>query len=129
MHAEGVVVLSTVRKGVFLPSKHLLSDFYDPPLPTGPGRFKKDAAFLLTVGGFLLTVGGFLLTVELSYTQLSQLTILAFLLRVAYSFSFSAYSWSFVDYRGKVLLIRTCKQRSSTVSKKAPAVSRKASPF
>ena len=48
-----------------------------------------------------------------------------------YSFSFFAYSWSFFAYSGKVRLIRTlrdCKQRSSTVSKKAPTVSKKASP-
>ena len=50
----------------------------------------------------------------------------------AYSFSFSTYSWSFCDYSGKVRLIRPlrdCKQRSLTVSKKAPTVSRKASPL
>ena len=50
----------------------------------------------------------------------------------AYSFSFLAYSWSFFAYSGKVRLIRAlrdCKQRSSTVSKKAPTVSKKASPF
>ena len=41
----------------------------------------------------------------------------------AYSFSFSAYSWSFCAYSGKVRLVRAlrdCKQRSLTVSKKAP---------
>ena len=50
----------------------------------------------------------------------------------AYNFSFSTYSWSFFAYSGKVHLIRAlrdCKQRSLTVSKKAPAVSKKASPF
>ena len=49
-----------------------------------------------------------------------------------YSFSFSTYSWSFFAYSGKVRLIRAlrgCKQRSSTVSKKAPTVSEKASPI
>ena len=64
-------------------------------------------AFLLTVDkfSFLLTVGAFLLTV------------LAFLLTV----------WSFFAYSGKVRLIRAlrdCKQRSLTVSKKAPTVSK-----
>ena len=45
----------------------------------------------------------------------------------AYNFSFFTYSWS-----GKVLLIRAlrdCKQRSLTVSKKAPTVSKKLPPF
>ena len=49
----------------------------------------------------------------------------------AYSFSFLTYSWSFFAYSGKVRLIRAlrdCKQRSLTVSKKAPPVSKKASP-
>ena len=49
----------------------------------------------------------------------------------AYSFSFFTYSWSFFTYSGKVRLIRAltdCKQRSLTVSKKAPTVSKKASP-
>ena len=49
----------------------------------------------------------------------------------AYSFSFSTYSWSFFAYGGKARLIRAlrdCKQRSLTVSKKAPTVSKKASP-
>ena len=48
------------------------------------------------------------------------------------NFSFFAYSWSFLAYSGKVRLIRAlrdCKQRSSTASKKAPTVSKKASPF
>ena len=50
----------------------------------------------------------------------------------AYSFSFFTYSWSFFAYSGKVRLIRAsrdCKQRSLTVSKKAPTVSKKASPI
>ena len=64
-----------------------------------------------------------------------QLTILASLTYswsfFAYSFSFFAYSWSFFAYSGKLRLIRTlkdCKQRSLTVSKKTPTVSKKASP-
>ena len=62
----------------------------------------------------------------------------AFLLTI-YFFSFSAdnfsfftYNWSFFAYNGKVRLIRAlrdCKQRSLTVSKKAPTVSTKASPL
>ena len=50
----------------------------------------------------------------------------------AYSFSFFTYNWSFFAYNGKVRLIRAlrdCKQRSLTVSKEAPTVSKKASPF
>ena len=61
-------------------------------------------------GAFLLTVGNF------SF--------------FAYSFSFLTYKWSFFAYSGKVRLIkalRDCKQRSLTVSKKAPTVSKKAS--
>ena len=49
----------------------------------------------------------------------------------AYSSSFLTYNWSFFAYSGKVRLIRAlrdCKPRSSTVSKKAPTVSKKASP-
>ena len=50
----------------------------------------------------------------------------------AYSLSFFTYNWSFFAYSGKARLIRAlrdCKQRSVTVSKKAPTVSRKASPI
>ena len=64
----------------------------------------------LTILAFLLTVGAFLLTV------------LAFLLTVG----------AFFAYSGKVRLIRAlrdCKQRSLTVSKKAPTVSKRASPL
>ena len=49
----------------------------------------------------------------------------------AYSFSFFTYSWSFFASSGKVRLIsalRDCKQRRSTVSKKASTVSKKAPP-
>ena len=65
-----------------------------------------------------------------------QLTILALLLTVGVfftcNFSFFTYSWSFFAYSGKVRLIsalRDNKQRSSTVSNKARAVSEKASPL
>ena len=47
------------------------------------------------------------------------------------SFSFFTHNWSFVAYSGKVHLrraLRDCKQRSLTVSKKAPTVSEKSSP-
>ena len=84
--------------------------------------FFPDAAFLLTVGSFLLTV-------ELFYLQFSFFTYSWSFF--AYSFSFLAYSWSFFAYNAKVRLIRAlrdCKQRSLTVSKKAPTVSEKASP-
>ena len=88
--------------------------------------FSLDAAFLLTVGSFLLTVGAFLLTVDnFSFFAYSWSFF-------AYSFSFFTYSWSFFASNGKVRLIRAlrdCKQRSLTVRKKAPTVSKKASPF
>ena len=85
-----------------------------------------DAAFLLTVGSFLLTVEPFYL----------QLTILAFLL-TAGAFILTALAslltvGAFFSYSGEVHLIRAlrdCKQRSLTVSKKAPTVSNKASPL
>ena len=67
-------------------------------------------------GAFLLTVDNFrFFTYSWSF--------------FAYSFSFSTYSWSV--FSAKVRLIRAlrdCKQRSLTVSKKAPTVSTKASP-
>ena len=81
---------------------------------------------------FLLTVGSFLLTVELFYLQL---TILAFLLTIgAFWLTASAFLLTvgaFFAYSGKVRPIRAlrdCKQRSLTVSKKAPTVSKTASP-
>ena len=49
----------------------------------------------------------------------------------AYGFSFFTHNWSFFAYSGKMPLIgalRDCKQRSLTVSEKAPTVSKKASP-
>ena len=81
----------------------------------------EDATFLLTVGSFLPTVELYL-----------QLTILAFLLTsrafFTYNFCFFTHNWSFFAYSGKVLLIsalRDYKQRSLTVSKKAPTASKK----
>ena len=50
----------------------------------------------------------------------------------AYSVSFFTYSWSFFAYSGKVRLIRAlrdCKQRSLTLSNKAPTVVNKLPPF
>ena len=85
-----------------------------------------DAAFLLTVGSFLLTVEFFLLTVDnFSFFTYSWSFF-------AYSCSFFAYSWSSFAYSKKVRLIgalKDCKQRSLTVSKNAPTVTKKASPF
>ena len=85
-----------------------------------------------TDAAFLLTVGSFLLAVELFYLQL---TIRAFLLIVGACLltilAFFVYNWSFFAYNWKVCLIRAlrdCKQRSLTVSEKAPIVSKKASP-
>ena len=88
-----------------------------------------DAAFLLTVGSFLLTVKLFLLTVGNISSNLAFFTYSWSLF--ADNFSFFTYSWSFFAYNGRVRLIRAlrdCKQRSSTVSKKTPTVSKKASP-
>ena len=83
--------------------------------------------------GFLLTVESFLLTAELFCLQL---TILVF----TYSWSCFGYSLSlftytvgvFFAYSGKVHLIRAlrdCKQRSLTVSNKAPTVRENFPPF
>ena len=69
-------------------------------------------------GAFLLTVDNFsFFTYSWSF--------------FAYSFSFFTYNWSFFACSGKVRLIRAfrdCKQRSLSVSKKSPTVSKKASP-
>ena len=69
---------------------------------------------------------------ELFYVQLTNLAFLltvgAFLLTILAIF---AYSGSSFAYSGKVRLIRAlrdCKQRSLTVSKKAPTVSTKSFP-
>ena len=83
--------------------------------------------FLLTHGSFLLTVERFLLTIDhFSFSTYNW----SFL---AYSFSFLTYSnsWSFFAYSWKVRqikVLRDCKQRSLTVSKKAPTVSKKLPP-
>ena len=91
-----------------------------------PPIFFLDAAFLLTIGSFLLAVELFLLTIDncsfLTYSWSCILTALASLLTVG----------AFFAYSGKVHLrraLRDCKQRSLTVSKAAPTVSKKASPF
>ena len=85
-----------------------------------------DAAFLLTAGSFPLTVELFLLTVDKFSFFAHNWSFFA------YNFSFFAHSWSFFPYSGKVRLIRAlrdCKQRSLTVSKKAPTVSKEAPPL
>ena len=70
--------------------------------------------------------GAFLLTVDkFSFSTYSWSFF-------AYSFSFFAYSWAFFAYSRKVRLtraLRDCKQRSLTASKKAPTVSKNASPL
>ena len=51
---------------------------------------------------------------------------------VCLQLEFFAYSWSLLTYSGRMCLISTyrdCKQRSSTVSKNAPTVSKRASPL
>ena len=92
--------------------------FYYAPHSEGCGFFAYSWKLPAYSGAFLLTVDNFsFFTYSWSF--------------FAYSFSFFTYSWSFFAYSGKVLLIgalRDCKQRSSTVSKKAPTVSKNASP-
>ena len=70
-------------------------------------------------GAFLLTVDNFsFFTYNWSFS--------------AYNFSFLTCSWSFFAYSGKVRLkraLRDCKQRSLTVSKKAPTVSKRPPPY
>ena len=87
--------------------------------------YRKDAAFLLTIGSFLPTV-------ELFYFTVDDFSFFAYTWSFfAYGFSFFTYSWSFFAHNGKVRLIsalRDCKPRSLTVSEKAPTVSKKASP-
>ena len=92
-----------------------------PPNRARRNRIRSDAASLLTVGSFLLTV-------ELFYLQLTivalLLTIGAFLLTVLASLLTVG---AFLAYSGKLRLTRAlkdCKQRSLTVSKKAPTVSK-----
>ena len=80
----------------------------------------------------MLTVGSFLLTVELFYLQSTISAFFAYSWSFfAYSLSLFAYNSSFFAYNGKVRPIRAlrdCKQRSLTVGRKAPTVSKKASP-
>ena len=90
-----------------------------------PRYFSKDGAFFAYSWKLPAYSGALLLTVDnFSFFTYSWSFF-------AYSFSFFTYSWSFLAYSGKVRLIRAlrdCKQRSLTVSKKAPTVSKKASP-
>ena len=84
---------------------------------------RKDAASLLTIGSFLLVVELFYLQLRILAFYL-QLELLCLQLKLFYC-------WSFLAYGRKVRLIRAlrdCKQRSLTVSKQAPTVSKKASP-
>ena len=95
------------------------------PISHNTATLKLDAAVLLTVGSFLLTV-------ELFYLQLTNLASLltvgaSLLIALAFLLTVGA----FFTYSGKMHLIRAlrdCKQRSLAVSKKAPTVSKKASP-
>ena len=87
-------------------------------IPLLAGGYRTSTSHALQWGAFLLTVDNF------SFFAYSWSFF-------AYSFSFLTYSWSFFAYSGKMHLIRAlrdCKQRSLTVSKKAPTVSKKASP-
>ena len=89
-------------------------------------RFELDAALLLIIRSFLLTMELFLLTVVFgSFFTYSWSC-------VAYNFSSSTCTCSFFAYNGKLHLISTLtdgKQRSSTVSKEAPTVSKKDFPL
>ena len=92
---------------------------YPPPFKNGCGFFADSWKLPAYSGAFLLTVDNF------SFFAYSWSFFV-------YSFSFFSYSWSFLAYSGKVCQIRAlrdCKQRSLTVSKKAPTVNKKASPF
>ena len=89
------------------------------------GCVKTDAAFLLTIGSFLLTMELFCLHISLAIDNFSCFTCSWSFF--AYNFSFFTYNWSLFAYSGKVRLIRAlrdCKQRSLTVSKTAPTVSK-----
>ena len=73
--------------------------------------------------------GAFLLTVDnLSFFAYNWSLFAYSFGYFTHSFSFFTCSWSFFAYSGKVCLIRAfrdCKQRSLTVSEKAPTVSKK----
>ena len=93
-------------------------------------RFSKpilwDAAFLLTVGSFLLTAEFFCLQLRLGALFAYNLGFFCL------QFELLCQQLSFFAYNRKECLrsISTdCKQRSSTVSKKAPNASKKASPL
>ena len=110
-----------VRKLSKAPAKTKAYDFFWTFLSYWP-VFSLDAVYSWKLpaysGAFLLTVDNFS-----SFTYSWSF--------FAYSFSFLTYSWSFFAYSGKVRLIRAlrgCKQRSLTVSKRAPTVSKKAPP-
>ena len=100
----------------FSPVFPLLALFTLPPL-LGCGFLAYSWKLPAYSGAFLLTIDNFsFFTYTWSF--------------FAYNFSFFTYNWSFFAYSGTVHLIRAlrdCKQRSLTVSKKAPTVSKKAS--
>ena len=77
---------------------------------------------LLLDAAFLLTVGSFLLTVELLTIGALLLTILAFLLTIE-AFLLTIEKCVQTSY------LTDCKQRSSTVSTKAPTASKSSLPF
>ena len=89
-------------------------------------------ALVLGCNSFCLQLESFLLTAKLFYLQLS---LGVFSLQVAHSYLCLELLYLQLElfaYNGKVPLRDTltdCKQRSSTVSKKAPPVSERASPF
>ena len=104
----------------YFPGNHMSGGAYLLPKFMGRSFFAYSSKLPAYSGALLLTVDNIsFLTYSWSF--------------FAYSFSFSTYSWSFL-LSGKVRLIRAlralrdCKQRSLTVSKKAPTVSKKASP-
>ena len=87
----------------------------------------KDAVFFAYSWKLPAYSGAFLLTVDKFYLFFTYNWSFP-----AYSFSFLTYSWSFFAYSAKVRLIsalKDCKQRSLTVSKKAPTVSKNAFPY
>ena len=83
--------------------------------------FPSDAAFFAYSWKLPTYSGAFLLTIDSLSSFAYNWSFFA------YSFSFFKYSWNFFACSGKVRLIRAlrdCKQRSLTVSKKAPTVSK-----
>ena len=115
--------MSTKELDSWTPNLFVLAFSRPPPLR----RLPRDAAFFAYSWKLPAYSGAFSLTID-NFSFLTHSWSF-----FAYNFSFFAYSWSFFAYSGKASLIRTlrdCKQRSLTVSKKAPTVSKQASsPF